>query len=322
MLFVALELARLLQALQYSIQVNALGAYNVWKHVGFVKFQTGEVIMIKDILVHLQGNDEDQTRLAFAKLIANQHSAFITGIFTNLIPENRFVAGDGSMMAAQATAEMRTKAKEDGDKMETLLSKSLQNLGLESELRRIDITLAMAGNALAKEARTADLMIATRPYDHYTATPEMLEDVLFNSGRGVLFAPPSIKPNGNIDHVVVAWRNTRESARAISGALPILVDAKNVTIAMVTERSTSHNEDDMPGADIARHLVRHGINVDIRHIKDWSNPAEALLNEVEKTGSKLLVMGGYGHSRFREWVLGGVTRDVLSKAQVPVFMSH
>lgn len=278
--------------------------------------------MIKDILVHLEGNNEDKIRLAYAKLIARQHSAFITGLFTNIIPENRFVAGDGSMMAAQSVAETRLKAIEDGDKTEKLLAKSLQNVQANSELRRLDIILAMAGNALAKEARTADLMIATRPYEHFTASPEMLEDVLFNSGRGVFFTPPSIKPDGKIDHVVVAWSNTRETARAISGALPIMVDAKNVTIAMVTESSISHVDDDMPGADIARHLVRHGINVEISHIKGWKNPAEALLNEVEKRGAKLLVMGGYGHSRFREWVLGGVTRDVLRSAEVPVYMSH
>ena len=78
----------------------------------------------------------------------------------------------------------------------------------------------------------------------------------------------------------------------------------------------------MPGADIARHLDRHGINVELRQISGWSNPAEALLNEAEKSGAQMIVMGGYGHSRFREWVLGGVTRDILKVATVPVLLAH
>jgi len=277
--------------------------------------------MIKDLLVHLEGSREDDVRLAYAELIATRHQAFLTGLYCNIVPEMMF-AGDPSLTSAQAIASMQTAAIEAGDKQETKLNEKVSKLSVNSELRRLDLFASQAGQSIAAEARTADLLVATRPYNHHSATPELLEAVLFNSGRGCLFVPPAIMPNGDIDTVVVAWRNTREAARAVSEAGPIMRAAKKVVIALVTEDGAPESQDEMPGADIARHLDRHGVNVELRQISGWSNPAEALLNEVEKAGAKMLVMGGYGHSRFREWVLGGVTRDILRVAEVPVLLAH
>ena len=278
--------------------------------------------MIKDILVHLEGNFEDEIRIAYAELLATVHNAHISGILCNIIPDNIYSAGYGSMMAAQAVSEIQEAAIIRGDEAEQSLKKQLDKLSVTTDLRRLDLSSAKAGNRLATEARTADLLVATRPYNHHSAAPEILEQVLFNSGRGVFFAPPAIKPVGEIDQVVLAWSNTRESARAVSEAMPIMVAAKNVTIAMVSEEKAPEKATEIVGADIARHLNRHSINVDIREISGWDNVADALLNEVEKTNAKMLIMGGYGHSRFREWVLGGVTRDILREAEFPVFLCH
>ncbi len=279
--------------------------------------------MLKDIIVHLEGNEEDNVRLAYADMLAANHGAFVTGLFLNIIPDNIYGAGYGSMMAAQNASNMQEAAIRSGDEKKEKLTKKMSKLVVtNTELRRIDVPAAIAGQRLSAEARTSDLMVATRPYNHHTATPELLEAVLFNSGRGVFFVPPAIMPNGEIDKIVVAWRNTRESARAVSEAMPLLVKAKNVTIAIVAEEGSKEFEKAMPGADIARHLDRHDVNTEISQITNWNNPADALLNEVEKTESQLLVMGGYGHSRFREWILGGVTRDILKQAEFPVLMCH
>jgi len=277
--------------------------------------------MIKDLLVHLEGNREDNVRLAYGELLAAHHQAFLTGLYCNIVPEMMF-AGDPSMTSAQAIASLQAAAIEAGDKVETTLRAQVSKLEVNSELRRLDLSAGQAGHSIAAEARTADLLIATRPYNHHSATPELLEAVLFNSGRGCLFVPPAIMPSGEIDTVVVAWRNTREAARAVSEAAPILRAAKKVIVAIVSDNGAPESQDEMPGADIARHLDRHGVNVELRQISGWTNAAEALLNEVEKQGAKMLVMGGYGHSRFTEWVLGGVTRDILRVAQVPVLLAH
>jgi len=277
--------------------------------------------MIKDLLVHLEGSDEDAVRLAYAELIADSHQAFLTGLYCNLVPDNIYVSGGAAMSAANAIADLHSESIAIGEKTEKTLEKQLEKLSVNSELRRMDLTYAQAGLAMAAEARTADLFIATRPYNHHSATPEMLEAVLFNSGRGCLFVPPAIKPQGEINHVLLAWRNRRETARAVSEAMPLMQKAGKVTIAMVSEDEGQYGTE-MPGADIARHLDRHGVNVEISHITNWSNIGDALLNEVDKVGAKMLVMGGYGHSRFREFILGGATRDILKNAQVPILMSH
>ncbi len=278
--------------------------------------------MLRDLIVHLEGNKEDKVRLAYAELLAVRHDAFITGLFSNIVPDNVYSAGYGSMLAAQSASQMQETAMKNGDKAEKKLKKMLDKLSAKTELRRLDVSFSIAPQKVSAETRTSDLMIATRPYNHHSAAPELLEAVLFNSGRAVFFAPPAIMPNGEIDHCVVAWRNTRESSRAVSQAMPILTKAKKVTIALIAEEGSKEFEKAMPGADIARHLDRHGVNVQIRQITEWSNPAEALLNEMARIDGKLLVMGGYGHSRFRELVLGGVTRDVLKNSEFPVLMSH
>lgn len=277
--------------------------------------------MIKDLLVHLDGGKEDEVRLAYAEQIASRHGAHLTGLYCNIVPE-MLVAGDASMTAAQVIVDMQNAAIEAGHPIEKALRERFGKLGVSNDLRRADLYAGQAGQAIAAEARTTDLFISTRLYGQKTVSPEVLEGVLFNSGRGCLFVPPGIKPKGPIDTVLVAWRNSREAARAISEATPMLQKAKKVIVAIVAEDGPSEKEGEMPGADIARHLDRHGINVELRQISGWSNPAEALLNEVEKSGAQMIVMGGYGHSRFREWVLGGVTRDILKTAKVPVLLAH
>jgi nucleotide-binding universal stress UspA family protein len=277
--------------------------------------------MIKDILVHLDGSREDAIRLAYADQLAGRHQAFLTGLYCNIVPDIAVGSAVG-VASAQAMSSMQAAALDAGSKHEAALEKRMVNLEATNDLRRIDVLGSRAGQALAAEARTTDLFVATRPYDHPSATPELLEEVLFNSGRGCLFVPPGIAPQGVPDTVVVAWRNTREAARAVCEAMPILRAADKVIVVMVVGGVAPESQDEMPGADIARHLDRHGVNVELNQISGWSDPAEALLNEVEKAGAKLLVMGGYGHSRFREWILGGVTRDILRIAEVPVLLAH
>lgn len=277
--------------------------------------------MIKDLLVYLDGHKEDEVRLAYAEQVAVQHQAFLTGLYCNIVPE-MMIAGDPGMTAGQVIVDMQNAAISAGAEVEEKLKKRFAKLAVGNELRRVDVFASQARNVVAAEARRADLFIATRPYDQPAANPELMEAVLFNSGRGCLFVPPEIMPQGDIDTVLVAWRNTREAARALSEAIPVLQAAKKVIVGIVVEDGPPEEEGEMPGADIARHLDRHGIGVELRHITGWSNPSEAILNEVEKSGAQMIVMGGYGHSRFREWVLGGVTRDILKVAKVPVLMAH
>jgi nucleotide-binding universal stress UspA family protein len=120
---------------------------------------------------------------------------------------------------------------------------------------------------------------------------------------------------------MVAWDAGRNAARAIADALPFLAKAKAIDVVIVaSERPKS---DEVPGADIGQHLARHGLKVDVKRIVATDTEiADTLLSHAADTGADFMVMGGYGHSRLREFVLGGATRGVLSSMTIPVLMSH
>jgi len=275
---------------------------------------------MKDLLVFLDGTSSDESRIAQAEALASRQDAFLTGLFCNALPEVMF-ASEAGMASIDVVSQMQDSSRAEGDAKAEALATRFSRLSVLNEIRRFDVYSSQMGLTLANEARTADVFIASRPYGHYNSHAEALEQVLFNSGRACLFVPPVGDPKP-FDTVVLAWRNSREAARAVSEAMPILTKAKQVIVAMATEDGPPEEEGSMPGADISRYLTRHGANVELRTLAKWNHVGEALLNEVERAGADLLVMGGYGHSRFREWVLGGATRDILTRAEIPVLIAH
>ncbi len=275
---------------------------------------------MKDLLVFLDGTSADESRIVQAEALANRQDAFLTGLFCNALPEVMF-ASEAGMASIDVVSQMQDTSRAEGDAKAEALAARFSRLSVLNEIRRFDVYTSQMGLTLASEARTADLFIATRPYGHYNSHAEALEQVLFNSGRGCLFLPPVGEPRP-FDKVVLAWRNSREAARAISEALPILCRSKQVIVAMATGEGAPGDDGAIPGVDISRYLTRHGCGVELRELTSWTSIGEALLTEVERIDADLLVMGGYGHSRFREWVLGGATRDILTRAEVPVLIAH
>jgi nucleotide-binding universal stress UspA family protein len=135
--------------------------------------------------------------------------------------------------------------------------------------------------------------------------------------------PPGFKTHLPARHVVVAWRPTREAARALHDAMPLLHAAETVDVLELDPVGGERGDGPQPGADIAVHLARHGLKVRVVVQKrTGESVAMALLGHVVQSGAGLLVAGGYGHSRFREWALGGVTRELLKSSSVPVLFSH
>jgi nucleotide-binding universal stress UspA family protein len=124
-----------------------------------------------------------------------------------------------------------------------------------------------------------------------------------------------------LDRVLICWDGSRPAARAIADALPFLMRAKSIEIVVVTGERDKSGE--LTGANMSRHLARHGVTVEINKIAAGSSGVQnAILNHTSGSGADFLVMGGYGHSRLREFILGGVTRSVLGAMPVPVLMSH
>ena len=276
--------------------------------------------MIKDICVYLDGEAYDRGRLDVAGQVAGLFDAFVAGVYLNPIPEIQTAAGYG--FGAVEIDAIYQEVREKGDRDMTALRPVFDRLALRSELTRFEVTESVARQVLVNEARFYDLFIATRPYGTDTAVADLTEAVLFGSGRATLLVPPGGVSEFNPETVVIAWRNTREAARAVSEAMPFLTRARNVVVCMIGNGEKSSIEKAAEGSDLARHLDRHGVPVQLNPVPRGRGEAETLLEEAALAGAGLLVMGGYGHSRLRQWVLGGMTRGVLSQAAIPVLIAH
>src|SRR3954454_13493204 len=146
---------------------------------------------------------------------------------------------------------------------------------------------------------------------------------MLSSGRPVLAVPYAGQFERVGERVLVAWNASRESTRAVNDALPLLRGAKVVTILAVNPRQGIEGHGDVPAADIALHLARHGVKAEAAHTvaKDISE-GDALLSYAADIGADLIVAGAYGHSRARELVFGGVTRTLIAEMTAPVLLSH
>ena len=172
---------------------------------------------------------------------------------------------------------------------------------------------------LLEYARAADLLIIGRPGYDQIASSDVLESALLNSGRPLLI-PPSAPMTSLPDTVAIAWKATPEAARAVTAAMPLLSIAKEIVIMTVAEDKTALEEEG--AARLMANFRWHGFAVSVRRLEpDAHGPAETLLAAAREQAA-LLVISGYGHSRLREWIFGGFTRQVLRKAEMPVLIAH
>lgn len=276
--------------------------------------------MIKDIAVHLTGSSEDRIRLAQAADVARTLDAHVTGIYVHQMPDILAITDPSGSAFLQRLVEQSTAQAEAGV---AELDGALRGLGLTYELRRLDVYPRQVGRELAGEARISDLFVGTRPYGDPNKGEWIEEAVLFQSGRPCLFVPPAFAGHSAFGNVLVAWKDTREAARAVAAALPLLRKVKSVVVAIVDENLGGAEESrHAPGEDIGRYLSRHGIASEIHVIDGWTDTGAAILNEATRTAADLIVMGAYGHSRLSEWMLGGVTRHILRQAAIPVLVAH
>ncbi|KAA0968117.1 universal stress protein [Aureimonas fodinaquatilis] len=272
--------------------------------------------MIKDIVVHLDGTERDEDRLAHAELMATSFDAHLLGLFTNLI-EIGYIAADPVGASVEIVAGAIEEARNAGDVTEARLRARLQQLSCLNELRRFDGTDGELREHAAAAARTSDIFVVSRPLgSDEQMWPGLFQAALFSGGRSVYVVPPSVAPKP-IRTVVVGWRDSREATRALYEAMPILKQAERVILASVgDEHRFAEN------ADIARHLARHGVAFELKELAAKDRVSEVLLDECAESGADLLVIGAYGHSRFWEWVLGGTTRNILTISAVPVLLAH
>ena len=282
----------------------------------------GKGAELGEIIVFIDGHTEAPSILEFAGLLAEEHGAHLIGVFMQPAPKvttaQTFARGKGirEVMQVQEQEIGGIEAHHRALFEDTLRRHAVQS---GSEWR----SLPYLSSDVGVHAYYADLVMISRPEPagDTAGPPGLAESLVLSSARPILLIPP----HGTVSRVcraVVAWNATRESIRAVADALPLLVKAEAVEVLVVDpQRQRAHGPE--PGADIARHLARHGAQVEARRLSSGGEDFGRLLLSASATfGADLLVMGAYGHSHLSEWLFGGVTRTVLYEAGLPVLMSR
>jgi nucleotide-binding universal stress UspA family protein len=193
--------------------------------------------------------------------------------------------------------------------------------GLSAGSHKFDIASVGAPAQFAEIARRFDLSIVSQAEpDDDGIDAAIVETTLFEAGGPVLIVPYIQKEELVLDRVVVCWDGSRPAARAVADALPFIKRSKLVNLIVV--ENDQPKSTDVPGIDIARHIARHDVNVELKSLPMTIDVGTTILNFVSDSSTDLLVMGGYGHSRLRQFILGGATRSILESMTVPTLMSH
>lgn len=276
---------------------------------------------LKDLLVVVDDTPAAAARIDVAAQLAVKHDAHVTGlhIVTSANIPN-YLEGQlpDAVRAAQREWEQERTAK-----AAALFDDHMRRFGLtdRSEWRSVR---GVPTQAAALHGRYADLVIVGQvdPKHDGDIPAVQPQDLVFDCGRPLLVVPYAGTFASVGERILVGWNASRESARAVGDALPLIARAQRVMILAVNPKPGMQGLGDEPGADIARHLSRHG-RVQAAHVStDAVEPGDTMLNTVADESCDLVVMGAYGRSRLREQVLGGMTRYMLQHMTVPVLMSH
>ncbi len=273
---------------------------------------------IKSILLHMDNNGRSKSCLSACLFLADQFDAHVTGL------ANRLPAYIPAYAAAQIPPEVFTSFDEAQDSLLKSAKDEFENaVNVAGRAGRSswEIGDGNLADTITTRARYHDLIILRQEksgddIDGYKNIPD---EIILAAGRPVLVIP--YINHGEIfgKSILVAWNNGREAARAVSDAIPFFKKADDVRILSANPR----NGEEVPAAELARYMSEHGVKPEVsRTTASNINVGDMLLNDVADNGHDMIVMGGYGHQRIREMLLGGVTKDILQNMTVPILFSH
>jgi nucleotide-binding universal stress UspA family protein len=275
--------------------------------------------LIKDIMVRLNGTSADSLLLEAAKNISQAFDGKIIGLLLNPLP---LPIPLNIVGAATIQDDLLRLAKDKADEIEAELTARLAKLDRPSELRRFDVLSGEIIEVATSEARSADTFVDLRPNGALDHCDHLVEEVLFGSGRHLFLMPQESHPRCSFDHALIAWNGSRESTRAMAEAMPYLHRAQ-VTSVIVVDESPAAKAQAVLGFNAVEHLKDHGIDARLSHLESREGgTGTTLVAEAKRLKADLIVMGGYGHSRLHEWLLGGVTYELLHNAPVPLVIAH
>ena len=273
------------------------------------------------ILVQLDGTPRDKVRLDIAAQIGAPDRSHLVGLFVihPFYPSLGTFGDPAAGVVADLQRQYREDAAKTAETVQAAAVKVASDADLPFEWRAVE---GFAEDVVPVHARYADLNILGQP-DPDSSEPGVNRSLavltVMNAGRPVLTVPYAGQFATLGENVLVAWNGSREAARSVHDAMPLLKVAKTVSVLSVNPQADNH----IAGFDISAQLARHGVNTEaVRTVSDDVSVGDLLLSEAADLGSDLIVMGGYGRSRLREFILGGVSQTLMSTMTVPVFMSH
>ncbi len=268
----------------------------------------------KEILAYAEARAASQSCLDVAARLSAAHGAHLVALH---VIEPPVLPGDGGFgMSAELIEWQQQYAQKRAEEAKRYVAGAEQRSGQTIEWRAPDGELV---STALLHSRYADLVVVSQADDE--AQADLPEIFVMGSGRPTLVVPHDGKFTKPIEHVLVAWNRTREATRALHDALPILIAAKAVTVMEV--KSENGHARHIAGADIGQHLARHGVKVNVSStVAGDIDVGNVILSRAADFGADCIVMGAYGHSRMREFVFGGATRQILASMTVPVFMVH
>jgi len=274
--------------------------------------------MYKTIIVHVDDSGSMDARLRAAAWLANSGAAHLVGVAATGMtwPVYAMLAGSLAVVPANEFDSLRDVARASLARF----TEAARALGVASVEERL--VEDASRDALLLQSRYADLVVTSQDADDAATVRGLPQYLALHGVRPVLTVPAAYAGAALTDVVVVGWDGSAPALRAIEGALPLLQGARAVRLALVNPEREAGLHGDDPGADMALYLARHGVQVEVFTERTALPAGEALLGIVRACGAGLLVSGAYGHSRYREIVLGGVTRVLLERAPVPVLFAH
>jgi nucleotide-binding universal stress UspA family protein len=275
---------------------------------------------IRDLLVHIDQTQAAQMRLEAGLKLAERFGAHLTALYLAAEPFMR--SASGFHLPADVVREHLRHTEAEAEPVFAAATRAADQRGVELETR---LETGSLDRLPAILARNADLVVVGEPRPEESGVDEtaLVEAAFMDTGRPALVVPhvgARALPPGRI---LVAWDGSREAARAVHDALPLLRQAEEVVILIVDAGKLGPRFGAQPGAGILTHLGRHGVTARVKAVESGGAAiAGLILVQAAEEKADLLVMGGYGHSRLREMILGGVTRHMLERMSVPVLFAH
>lgn len=277
----------------------------------------------RTILVSLNEIERLDSVLETTSALATAHNSHVVGLY--VIPAPAVYPAVGPYVVPEVFDGLTRFFAEQATKIRARFDEVMRRNALPSEWMDVKAAAPVISETVCEAGHAADLIVISEPNRDGKNGVELdfAENVVLGSGRPVLMLPSKFNGRADVGRIVCGYNGSKEAARAIHEAVPLLKAADDVRLVWVDPARDGIGPEEVPGAEFAAALGRHGVKITVEAIPTAGNSAaEALMHHAAKTGAGLIVMGAYGHSRIREYVLGGSTHYALTAMTVPLFMSH